>query len=70
MEQLTISESYKKQNKYSRNERSVGISRFHIEWCSKYRDEMFVKLKYKNLIVACIRRAECHIQIIENCFLK
>ena len=67
MEQITISESYIKINKYSRNERSVGISMFHIEWCTKYRYKMFAKLKYKNLIVACIRRAASRhkIKIIE-----
>jgi len=42
---------------YKRNEHSVGTSMFHLEWCTKYRYKMFRKIKYKNLITACIRQA-------------
>ena len=42
---------------YKRNEHSVGVSMYHWEWCTKYRYKMFRKIKYKNLITACIRQA-------------
>jgi len=43
--------------KYTRNNHSVGDSIWHFEWCPKYRYKMFRKLKYKNLIEACIRKS-------------
>ena len=63
--QIKLSESY--QNVYERNNHSVGISMWHFEWCSKYRYKMFGKEEYKNLIIACIRRAATmhEIKIIE-----
>ena len=42
---------------YERNNHSVGDSIWHMEWCPKYRYEMFRKFKYKNLVAACIRKA-------------
>jgi putative transposase len=30
---------------------------WHFEWCIKYRYKMFRKEEYKNLAIACIRRA-------------
>lgn len=53
--QILISESY--EEKYEKSKHSVGISMWHFEWCTKYRYKMFGKQEYKNLIVACIRRA-------------
>lgn len=66
-EQIIVSEKQNKVNQYARNKRSVGIAMFHLEWCTKYRYKMFRKLKYKNLITACIRRAASRheIKIIE-----
>ena len=54
-------------NQYKRNEHSVGVVMFHLEWCTKYRYKMFEKTKYKNLITACIRRSASRnkIKIIE-----
>ena len=39
----------------------------HLEWVTKYRYKMFEKIKYKNLITACIRQAASKngIKIIE-----
>ena len=53
--------------KYSRHSHTVGDSMWHLEWCPKYRYEMFRKLKYKNLAEGCIRKAanEHKIEIIE-----
>ena len=42
---------------YTRNHHSIGDSIWHMEWCPKYRYQMFRKFKYKNLIAACIRKA-------------
>ncbi len=42
---------------YSRKNHSVGDNFWHIEWCPKYRYKMFKKFKYKNLALACIRKA-------------
>jgi len=52
---------------YTRNHHSVGDSFWHLEWCPKYRYEMFRKLEYKNLATACIRKAakEHSIEIME-----
>jgi len=40
---------------YERNNHSVGIAFWHVQFCTKYRYKMFSKLEYKNLIEACIR---------------
>ena len=40
---------------YERNNHSVGIAFWHIQFCTKYRYKMFSKFEYKNLIEACIR---------------
>ncbi len=52
---------------YERNNHSVGDSIWHMEWCPKYRYQMFGKFEYKNLAEACIRKAatEHGIKIIE-----
>jgi putative transposase len=66
-EQIIVQQKTNKINQYTRNKRSVGVAMFHLEWCTKYRYKMFRKLKYKNLIDACIRRAASmhDIKIIE-----
>ena len=54
-------------NKYNKINHSVGVVMLHLEWCTKYRYKMFGKIKYKNLITACIRRSASRnkIKIIE-----
>jgi putative transposase len=54
-------------NQYKRFDHSVGVMMLHLEWVTKYRYKMFGKIKYKNLIEACIRRAASRneIKIIE-----
>jgi len=66
-QEILVSESYRKKNKYNRNDHSVGTLMLHLEWCTKYRHKMFRKIKYKNLITACIRQAASKngIKIIE-----
>lgn len=54
-QQLNLSESYA--NKYQRNYHGVGVVMLHLEWCTKYRYKMFGKLKYRNLLEACVRRS-------------
>ena len=44
-------------NEYQKSNHSIGISMWHFEWCTKYRYKMFRKEEYKNLVIACIRRA-------------
>jgi len=44
-------------NQYKRTNHSVGVMMLHLEWCTKYRYKMFRKIKYKNLLTACIRRS-------------
>jgi len=41
---------------YERENRSVGIAFWHIQFCTKYRFKMFSKFEYKSLMEACIRR--------------
>ena len=55
------------ENNYEKYEHSVGKIMMHFEWCAKYRYKMFGKQEYKNLILACIRRAASlhQIKIIE-----
>jgi len=52
---------------YTRNHHSVGDSFWHLEWCPKYRYEMFRKPEYKSLAEACIRKSakEHNIEIME-----
>ena len=54
-------------NQYKHLEHSVGVMVLHLEWVTKYRYKMFGKIKYKNLIEACIRQAASRngIKIIE-----
>ena len=44
-------------NQYNRINHSVGVVMLHLQWCTKYRYKMFRKIKYRNLITACIRRS-------------
>ena len=44
-------------NQYTRTDHSVGVVMLHLEWCTKYRYKMFGKIKYKNLLEACVRRS-------------
>ncbi len=53
--QKTLSESFAE--KYERSKHSIGISMWHLEWCTKYRYKMFTNEESRNLITACIRRA-------------
>ena len=54
-------------NQYKHLEHSVGVMMLHLEWVTKYRYKMFGKIKYKNLIEACIRQAASRngIKVIE-----
>ena len=54
-------------NQYNKLNHSVGVMMLHLEWCTKYRYKMFRKLKYKNLLTACVRRlaSRHNIKIIE-----
>ena len=54
-------------NQYKHFDHSVGVMMLHLEWVTKYRYKMFGKIKYKNLIEACIRLAASRngIKIIE-----
>lgn len=54
-------------NQYNKINHSVGVVMLHLEWCTKYRYKMFRKIKYKNLLTACIRRSASrhNIKIIE-----
>ena len=63
--QILLSNSF--ENQYEKSKHSIGISMWHFEWCTKYRYQMFGKEKYKNLILACIRKAASshEIKIIE-----
>lgn len=45
------------EQQYSRHKHCVGDNFWHAEWCPKYRYKMFRKEKYKNLAIACIRKA-------------
>ncbi|MEK6940755.1 MAG: IS200/IS605 family transposase [Nanoarchaeota archaeon] len=52
---------------YTSHAHSVGDNFWHIEWCPKYRYNMFRKFEYKNLAEACVRKAasEHGIKILE-----
>ena len=54
-------------NQYKRTDHGVGVMMLHLQWCTKYRYKMFRKIKYKNLLTACIRRSASkhNIKIIE-----
>ena len=57
-QEVIVSESYaKNKDKYKSYAHSVGVSMFHLEWCTKYRYKIFRKLKYRNMIAACIRQS-------------
>jgi putative transposase len=57
-QQLTLSGSYADHlEQMGRKSHMVGISMWDFEWAPKYRYKMFRKLKYKNLVEGCIRRA-------------
>jgi len=60
-------ETQLKVNQYQRTDHSVGVLMLHLEWCTKYRYKMFRKLKYKNLLEACVRRSASRkgIKVIE-----
>lgn len=60
-------EQQMKINQYRKINHSVGVMMLHLEWCTKYRYKMFGKIKYKNLIEACIRQSATRnkIKIIE-----
>jgi len=44
-------------NEYKHFDHSVGVMMLHFEWVTKYRYKMFGKIKYKNLLEACVRRS-------------
>ena len=52
---------------YQRINSAVRESLWHLVWCTKYRYNIFRKLKHKNLAEACIRKAASRhdISIIE-----
>ena len=54
-------------NQYQKLNHSVGVVMLHLQWCTKYRYKMFGKIKYKNLLEACVRRSASRnkIKIIE-----
>ena len=62
-------ETQKLVNEYRRRAHSIGISIWHFEWCTKYRNKMFGKEKYFGMMTACIGRAvslhEIKIVVIE-----
>ncbi len=49
---------------YTTHAHSVGDNFWHIEWCPKYRYQMFGKDKYKNLVEECIRTVAAKHKII------
>ena len=49
---------------YTTHAHSVGDNFWHIEWCPKYRYQMFGKDKYKNLADECIRTVAVKHKII------
>ena len=55
--------------KYTHHTHSVGDNYWHIQWCPKYRYNMFRKFKYKSLAEACIRKA-AHEHSIEICEIQ
>ncbi|MFH1326494.1 MAG: IS200/IS605 family transposase [archaeon] len=54
-------------NQHKRTDHSIEVMMLPLEWCTKYRYKMFRKIKYKNLLTACIRRSASrnNIKIIE-----
>ena len=56
--QTLVSESYEEyEHEYQRGNHIVGISMWEFEWCPKYRYKIFRKIKYRNLMEACLRKA-------------
>ena len=55
------------ETKYQHKNSAVRESLWHLIFCTKYRYKMFTKIKYKNLVQACIRKmASTHdIEILE-----
>ena len=53
--QKQLSGSYSE--KYEHYAHSVGTIMLHLEWCTKYRYQMFRKEENRKLLEACIRRA-------------
>jgi len=53
MKQILLSESYDGYRKFAH---SVGVSMWHMEWCTKYRYKMMRKYENKKLMEACVRR--------------
>lgn len=51
---------------YTKHNHAVGDNFQHLQWCTKYRYNMFTKFEYKNLAEACIRKAckKYNIQVI------
>ena len=60
-------EQQRKINQYRKINHSVGVMMLPLQWCTKYRYKMFGKIKYKNLLEACVRRSALrnNIKIIE-----
>ena len=54
-------------NQYKHFDHGVGVMMLHLEWVTKYRYKIFGKIKYRNLMEACIRRSASRngIKIIE-----
>jgi putative transposase len=63
--QIQLSESY--EEKYQHYEHAVGTIMLHVQWCTKYRYQMFRKEENRALLSACVRRAASmhEIKIIE-----
>jgi putative transposase len=55
------------ETKYQHINSAVRESLWHVMFCTKYRYNMFAKLKYKNLVQACLRKAAIkhNIEVIE-----
>jgi putative transposase len=53
MKQILLSESYVG---YKKRAHSVGVSFWHMEWCTKYRYKMMRKHENEKLMEACVRR--------------
>ena len=64
MKQILLSDS---RAGYRKNAHSVGVSLWHMEWCTKYRYKMFRKTENQKLMEACIRRSasEKRISVLE-----
>ena len=54
MKQILLSESFVG---YKKSAYSVGVSLWHMQWCTKYRFEMMRKEENAKLMEACVRRS-------------